>query len=77
MSRLEQLSFPPVGVRTIKDANYGLDKQTYSVWICGRGSIDPTIPVGIDLSFVGRFHKFEKAEKEAIKLNKFLKQYKD
>lgn len=75
IEQLRTLKFNPVGVRACADANYGLDKQTYSVWICGRGSIDPALPTGLDLSFVGRFHKEETANSAAVKYQKWFEKY--
>lgn len=74
-NRLRNLSFKPVGVRACKDANYGLEKQSYSVWICGKGSIDPAIPTGIDISFIGRYLKEETANKAKQKYQKWFEQY--
>lgn len=66
------IRFKPVVVRAIEDRNYGLERKTWRVWVCGPGSFDATLPTGPDLWPVGKFNKLETAEKEAAKLNKWL-----
>lgn len=66
------LRFQPVKVRANQDRNYGLDKKTWTVWVCGPGSCDPSLPLAADIWPAGRFSKLEAAEKEADKLNRWL-----
>ncbi|MDU6685342.1 MAG: hypothetical protein E6470_17175 [Enterobacteriaceae bacterium] len=75
LEMLCKLQFKPVGIRVCKDTNYGMDKQTYSVWVCGRGSIDTTMVMGIDIYFIKRFHKEDAANIAAAKYQKWFEKY--
>ena len=82
MNRLEftnrlidaSLRFNPVSVRMHKDANYGLDVQTYSLWIVGERSIDETLCMASDsFALCVRFRSYDKAIKERDKMRKWMK----
>lgn len=67
------LRFKVKKVRVHKDRNYGLDTQTYSLWMVGEHSADDTIMMGIDtMPLCVKFRSMEKANKEAEKLNRWI-----
>lgn len=73
---VERAHFNPVMVRFHKDLNYGLERQTYSLWLVGEHSNDETLVMGTDTRFLARFHSEAKAKLTAAKLNKLLKLFK-
>lgn len=65
--------FEVMGVRVHKDRNYGLDTQTYSLWLVGEHSIVTTLVMGMDSQpLLVKFRSLEKATKEMTKLGKWL-----
>lgn len=74
LKRLASASFKVVGVRIHHDRNYGLEKQTYSLWLVGSGSSDETLTMGTDNHpLCVRFTSLERAQKEKVKLEGWLK----
>lgn len=73
---VEHVHFNPVMVRIHYDKNYGLERQTYSLWLVGPNSNDETLVMGTDTHFLARFHSEAKAKLTAAKLNKLLKLFK-
>ena len=67
------LRFKVKRVRVNKDRNYGLDTQTYSLWLVGEHSADDTITIGIDAQpLCVKFRSIDKANKEAEKFNRWI-----
>lgn len=74
LERIASVSFKVVGVRIHHDRNYGLDKQTYSLWLVGSSSYDETLTMGADNHpLCVRFTSLERAHKEKVKLEGWLK----
>lgn len=69
---IDKHGFSPVAVRMNKDSNYGLDKQTYSLWLVGPSSADDTLVMGVDTYYLERFRSRERAIESRGKLNRFL-----
>lgn len=67
------LRFQVKKVRVNKDRNYGLDIQTYSLWLVGDHSSDDTITMGIDARpLLVKFRSIDKANKESEKFNRWI-----
>lgn len=67
------LMFQVKKVRVNKDRNYGLDIQTYSLWLVGERSSDDTITMGLDSRpLLVKFRSIDKANKEAEKFNVWI-----
>ncbi|AIZ02307.1 hypothetical protein VR20_249 [Escherichia phage vB_EcoM_VR20] len=65
--------FEVMGVRLHKDRNYGLDVQTYSLWLVGEHSLATNLVMGMDVHpLLVKFRSMEKATKEMTKLGKWL-----
>ncbi|QWT76807.1 hypothetical protein [Escherichia phage vB_EcoM-UFV05] len=65
--------FEVMGVRVHKDRNYGLDIQTYSLWLVGEHSLATNLVMSVDTyPLLVKFRSMEKATKEMIKLGKWL-----
>jgi hypothetical protein len=65
--------FEVMGVRVHKDKNYGLDVQTYSLWLVGEHSSEITLVMGADAyPLMVKFRSIEKATKEMTKLGNWL-----
>lgn len=65
--------YVPVNVRVHFDNNYGLDRQTVSLWLVGKYSADETLCMGIDTLFLKRYHSAERAEKDASRFRAQIK----
>lgn len=60
-------------VRLHKDRNYGLDTQTYSLWLVGEHSVDEAIAMGVDvMPLCLKFRSIDKAMKERDKFNRWI-----
>ncbi|QWQ55893.1 hypothetical protein [Escherichia phage P479] len=65
--------FEVMGVRLHKDRNYGLDVQTYSLWLVGEHSLATNLVMGVDTyPLLVKSRSMEKATKEMTKLGKWL-----
>lgn len=65
--------FNVVDVRVHKDRNYGLEVQTYSLWLVGSYSSDVSLCMGMDsYPLCVRFRSLEKANKERDKFKRWL-----
>lgn len=73
---IRKATFDVIKVRVHKDANYGLERQTYSLWLVGKNSSDDTLCIGTDTLFLQRFVSERNAILHAEKLNRWLKLYK-
>lgn len=77
LSLVAEAPFDVVGVRLWKDRNYGLDVQTYSLWLVGEHSLDESLCMGMDtLSVCSKFRSLERANKEQEKLTRWLNENK-
>lgn len=48
LSLVAEAPFDVLGVTLWKDRNYGLDVQTYSLWLVGEHSLDKSLCMGVD-----------------------------
>lgn len=77
LSLVAEAPFDVAGVRLWKDRNYGLDVQTYSLWLVGEHSLDESLCMGMDtLSLCLKFRSLERANKEQEKLTRWLNENK-
>lgn len=65
----------PLKVRLNLDRNYGLDIQTYSLWLVGRSSCDESLTMGVDTLFLERFKSNKKACDCLFRYQKWLMKY--
>lgn len=65
----------PLKVRLNVDRNYGLDIQTYSLWLVGRSSFDDALIMGVDALFLERFKSNKKAIDCLSRYEKWLVKY--
>ena len=71
-SFIDKHGFSPVAVRMKADTNFGLDVQTYSLWLVGPHSVDDSLVMGVDTYYLERFRSKERAIESRGKLNRFL-----
>ena len=71
-SFIDKHGFSPVAVRMKADTNFGLDVQTYSLWLVGTSSADETLVMGVDTYYLERFRSRERAIESRGKLNRFM-----
>ena len=77
LSLVAEAPFDVLGVRLWKDRNYGLDVQTYSLWLVGEHSLDESLCMGSDSrSLCLKFRSLERANKEQEKLTRWLNENK-
>mgnify|MGYP007043719642 FL=1 len=77
LSLVAEAPFDVLGVRLWKDRNYGLDVQTYSLWLVGEHSLDESLCMGRDSrSLCLKFRSLERANKEQEKLTRWLNENK-
>lgn len=77
LSLVAEAPFDVLGVRLWKDRNYGLDVQTYSLWLVGEHSLDESLFMGRDSrSLCLKFRSLERANKEQEKLTRWLNENK-
>ncbi|BDU12137.1 hypothetical protein [Escherichia phage phiWec179] len=77
LSLVAEAPFDVLGVRLWKDRNYGLDVQTYSLWLVGEHSLDKSLCMGVDtLPLCLKFRSLERANKEQEKLTRWLNENK-
>lgn len=65
----------PIRVRLNLDRNYGLDLQTYSLWLVGHSSCDEALTMGVDTLFLERFKSNNKAIDCLSRYEKWLVKY--
>lgn len=77
LSLVAEAPFDVLGVRLWKDRNYGLDVQTYSLWLVREHSLDESLCMGRDSrSLCLKFRSLERANKEQEKLTRWLNENK-
>ena len=77
LSKVAEAPFEVVGVRVWMDKNFGLDVQTYSLWLVGEHSWDESLFMGLDSrSLCVKFRSMERAIKEREKLTRWLNENK-
>lgn len=74
---LAEARFDVKGIRVWKDRNYGLDTQTFSLWLVGEHSLDESLCMGVDTSALCvKFRSLERANKEKEKLTRWMNENK-